>query len=56
MEPRSCLVAYDAATESYRIHSPMQGVTTLRSALGLYAWHGKHHVAHVTELRTKMGW
>jgi hypothetical protein len=24
--------------------------------LGLYAWHGKHHVAHVTRLREKMNW
>ncbi len=36
MEPRACLVAYDAATETYRIHSPMQGVTTLRSQLSAY--------------------
>jgi len=36
MEPRACLVAYDAASESYRIHSPMQGVTTLRSQLASY--------------------
>jgi len=36
MEPRSCLVAYDAATESYRIHSPMQGITTIRSQLSAY--------------------
>jgi carbon-monoxide dehydrogenase large subunit len=36
MEPRACLVAYDAATESYRIHSPMQGVTTQRSQLSAY--------------------
>jgi carbon-monoxide dehydrogenase large subunit len=36
MEPRACLVAYDAGTESYRIHSPMQGVTTLRSQLSAY--------------------
>jgi carbon-monoxide dehydrogenase large subunit len=36
MEPRSCLVAYDAATETYRINSPMQGVTTLRSQLANY--------------------
>ncbi len=21
-----------------------------------YAWHGKHHVAHITSLRTRMGW
>ena len=24
--------------------------------LGLYAWHGRHHVAHVTALRERMGW
>lgn len=36
MEPRACLVTYDAGAESYRIHSPMQGVTTLRSQLSSY--------------------
>lgn len=24
--------------------------------LGDYAWHGKHHVAHITRLRERMGW
>ncbi len=24
--------------------------------LGMYAWHGKHHVAHITSLRSKMHW
>ena len=24
--------------------------------LGLYAWHGKHHVAHIAALREKKGW
>jgi DinB superfamily len=24
--------------------------------LGMYAWHGKHHVAHITNLREKMNW
>ena len=24
--------------------------------LGLYAWHSRHHVAHVTALRERMGW
>lgn len=24
--------------------------------LGMYAWHGKHHVAHITALRDKMKW
>jgi hypothetical protein len=24
--------------------------------LGMYAWHGKHHVAHITSLRERHGW
>lgn len=35
---------------------PEQGVVPLERNLALYAWHGKHHVAHITELRKKMGW
>ena len=32
--------------------SPM----SLDVVLALYAWHGPHHVAHVTSLRSRMGW
>ena len=28
----------------------------LEKVLGLYAWHGKHHTAHITALRDRMGW
>lgn len=35
---------------------PEMGVVTLERNLALYAWHSKHHVAHITELRKKMGW
>ena len=35
---------------------PEHGVRTLEWMLFLYAWHGKHHVAHVTELRKQKGW
>jgi uncharacterized damage-inducible protein DinB len=28
----------------------------LDTTLGLYAWHGRHHVAHVTRLRDREGW
>lgn len=35
---------------------PDLGVVSLERNLALYAWHGKHHVAHVTELRKRMGW
>ena len=35
---------------------PDQGVKTLDWLLFLYAWHGKHHTAHITELRKQKGW
>jgi hypothetical protein len=35
---------------------PDLGVVSLEKNLALYAWHGKHHVAHVTELKKRMGW
>ncbi|HEY1676067.1 MAG TPA: bacillithiol transferase BstA [Candidatus Sulfotelmatobacter sp.] len=35
---------------------PELGSVILERNLALYAWHGKHHVAHVTELRKRMGW
>jgi hypothetical protein len=35
---------------------PELGLISLEKNLGIYAWHGRHHVAHVTELRKRMGW
>ena len=35
---------------------PELGLVPLEKNLALYAWHGKHHVAHITELRKRMGW
>ena len=35
---------------------PDLGSMTLEKTLALYAWHGQHHVAHITELRKRMGW
>lgn len=29
---------------------------SLWELLGMYAWHGKHHVAHITTLRKRMNW
>jgi DinB superfamily len=37
-------------------HHPEMGVVPLEKNLALYAWHGQHHTAHVTELRKRMGW
>ena len=38
------------------VQHPEWGTIRLDSMLGLYAWHGRHHVAHVTALRERMGW
>jgi len=35
---------------------PDIGVISLEKNLALYAWHGKHHTAHITELRKRMQW
>ena len=35
---------------------PDLGVMRLEQSLALYAWHGKHHVAHIRSLRERMGW
>jgi uncharacterized damage-inducible protein DinB len=35
---------------------PEMGVLNLDAYLGLYSWHGRHHVAHITSLRERMGW
>lgn len=38
------------------LHHPELGTVSLERYLGLYAWHGRHHTAHVTELKQRMGW
>jgi uncharacterized damage-inducible protein DinB len=35
---------------------PELGAMTLEKTLALYAWHGRHHVAHITNLRERSGW
>jgi len=35
---------------------PEMGVVTLDRLLGMYAWHGRHHIAHITSLRDRRGW
>ena len=38
------------------LRHPEYGAMTLDRLLQMYAWHGRHHVAHVTSLRTREGW
>jgi hypothetical protein len=35
---------------------PERGVMNLETTLGMYAWHGRHHLAHITSLLQRMGW
>ncbi len=35
---------------------PESGPATVDRLLALYAWHGRHHVAHVTSLAHRRGW
>jgi uncharacterized glyoxalase superfamily protein PhnB/uncharacterized damage-inducible protein DinB len=34
----------------------VNGPVPLDRALALYAWHGRHHTAHITGLRARQGW
>jgi hypothetical protein len=38
------------------LYHPESGTLSLGSCLAVYAWHGRHHVAHVMALRARMGW
>jgi hypothetical protein len=35
---------------------PELGIVSLEKNLALYAWHGRHHVTHITALRERNGW
>jgi hypothetical protein len=39
-----------------QFHHPELGAVRLDQNVALYAWHGRHHAAHITSLRTRMGW
>lgn len=39
-----------------KFRHPEWGTLNLAQHLALYAWHGRHHVAHVTHLREREGW
>jgi len=39
-----------------QFNHPEHGLMTLDHLLALYAWHGPHHIAHITTLRERRGW
>ena len=45
-----------AAAFARTFRHPELGVMSLDRLLALYAWHGRHHVAHITSLAAREGW
>ncbi len=50
------LRSMSAADFGRTMNHPEQGIVNLDRYLSQYAWHGRHHVAHITSLRERMGW
>src|SRR5215469_6984245 len=39
-----------------KFNHPERGPQDLATSVALYAWHSRHHTAHITGLRARMGW
>lgn len=38
------------------VHPEAGGKISLNQMVSLYEWHGRHHIAHITSLKQRMGW
>ena len=45
----------DADFQRGYVH-PENGRQTLDAVIAIYAWHSRHHTAHITNLRARQGW
>jgi hypothetical protein len=52
----ACIRALPAESFDRTYRHPEMGVVSLHQQLALYAWHGRHHVAHITSLTQRSGW
>ncbi len=50
------LESMTAADFARPLQHPERGAISIDWILQLYAWHGRHHAAHVTALRRREGW
>jgi uncharacterized damage-inducible protein DinB len=50
------LESMSGADFARQVQHPESGPMSLDRLLQLYAWHGRHHVAHITDLRKREGW
>lgn len=49
------LKSLTAADYARKLHHPELGEVNLEKYLAMYAWHGRHHVAHITSWRERRG-
>jgi len=52
----SLLTSLSDADFARKLNHPESGVLRLDTYLVTYGWHCRHHVAHITSLRRRMGW
>lgn len=50
------LRSLSAADWKRTFRHPELGMVSLENNAALYAWHGRHHVAHITALRARLRW
>jgi uncharacterized damage-inducible protein DinB len=50
------LRSLDAPALERSVMHPENGPMKMTDLLSLYAWHGRHHTAHITGLRQRQGW
>lgn len=55
---RLVAVLRSLSDEQFRrvLHHPENGDMTIDDVLAMYAWHGDHHIGHVTGARERAGW
>jgi len=58
LHERWVLLLRSLSTEDFErtFRHPDLGLVSLNKNLALYAWHGRHHIAHITSLAKRMGW
>jgi uncharacterized damage-inducible protein DinB len=58
LQQRLALLLRSMRAEDFvrRLRHPETGIVRLDRLLSLYAWHERHHIAHITSLRHRMGW
>ena len=52
----SLLEGLSSADFERELMHPEAGKFSIAQLTGMYGWHSRHHVAHITSLRTRSGW